>query len=275
MAPNKKKKKPASNPARGFATTSIASKPRIVDDVLDNDTILPNEALSLSDSGPSRSNADISQFSKESGKELHELSPEELETQLEESDLQLLLEKNGEKSKKEAFRQTSKLLTERRTLQPQAQHLNTRGWIPPEIMLQIVDLLHDQISDRDSNIYNEQRRSVPTVMEDELVIKTWTLKQVLIQLGFSEKRIKVAVCELLRKGHPVKPLNPNTSKDSVWGLEEVLDWLALVCEPEEMPDYEPSGSKNRGKRLKTVSESGLFVGAGRVSCTGRTAFGCR
>ena len=28
MAPNKKKKKPAGNPARGFATTSIASKPK-------------------------------------------------------------------------------------------------------------------------------------------------------------------------------------------------------------------------------------------------------
>ncbi len=263
MAPNKKKKKPASNPARGFATTSIASKPRVVDNILDNDTILPNEALSLSDSGPSRSNTDISQFSKESGKELHELSPEELETQLEESDLQLLLEKNGEKSKKEAFRQVSKLQTERRTLHPQAQHLSTRGWLPPEIMVQIVDLLRDQISDRDSNAHNEQRRSVPTVTEDELVIKTWTLKQVLFRLGFSEERIKVAVCELLKKGHPVKSVNPNTSKDSVWGLEETLDWLASVCEPEEMPDYETSGSKNRRKQLKTVSGSGLFVGAGK------------
>ena len=32
MAPNKKKKKAASNPARGFATTSTASKPKATED---------------------------------------------------------------------------------------------------------------------------------------------------------------------------------------------------------------------------------------------------
>lgn len=270
MAPNKKKRKPISNPGRGFATTSIASKPKAVDNIQDSDPILPIEDSLISDVGANHSNTNISRSPRDSGRELHELSPEDLESHLEESDLQLLLEKKGEKSKKDAFRQVSKLRTERRTLRPQAHHLNTRGWLPPEIMQQILDLLRDRISDRDSSAEFEQRQSVSTLSEDELVIRLWTLEQVLLQLGFSQERIKLAVYHLLTKGHPIKSTNPNTGKDSVWGLEETLDWLASVCEPEEMPGYETPDYRNHSKQLETISASGLFAEAGKMSYTART-----
>ncbi len=267
MAPNKKKKKPASNPARGFATTSIASKPKVVDDVQESNPILPNQDLLLSDVGQSHSSTDKpgSQFLRDSSKELHELSPEELESQLEESDIQLLLEKNGEKSKKDAFRQVSKLRAERRMLRPQAQHLNTLGWLPPELMQQVVHLLRTQYSDVDSNVEYGERQSVSNISEDDMVIKLWTLKQVLFQTGFSQERTNLAVCHLLTKDHPVRSLNFNTGKDYVWGLEDALDWLTLVCESEEMPGYEPPGGKDHSKRLETPPIDGLVFEAGKES----------
>ena len=78
-----KKKKPAANPARGFATTSVASKPK---------PEKPEDASSVEPSGvntPSTKAATPATkndtTTKNAERELHELSPEELEAQLEAS----------------------------------------------------------------------------------------------------------------------------------------------------------------------------------------------
>lgn len=271
MAPNKKKKKPASNPARGFATTSIASKPKSQDNGLEDEPILPDGGSPLSDVGTNNIKADDidPQSSKDMGRELHELTPEELESQLEESDLQLLLEKNGEKSKKDALRQAEKLRTERRTLRPQAQHLNTRAWLPSELMQQLMNLSNNQTHDENLSAEPDDRQSGPILSEDGLVIKLWTLKQVLFQLGFSQERTNLAVGQLLNKDHSIKSMH---GKDMIWGLESCLDWLALVCELEEMPDYEMPGSQNHNKRLETVPTAGAVIGAGKVFYTAQPSF---
>ena len=127
MAPNKKKKKPASNPARGFATTSTASKTKEqdVDEVEQEDgwgasgqsaKLVSEEGSVLTNGGPTI----------KPEKALQDLSPEELELQLENSSLQILVDTYRKKTEKDAFRQASRLQTERRVLRSQAEHLSTR-----------------------------------------------------------------------------------------------------------------------------------------------------
>ena len=92
MAPNKKKKKPASNPARGFATTSIVSKNKIEDNVAVEEPITAETASS----GPVQLTSPALKYGLDPEMQLHELSPDQLEKQLEESELQLLVEKHEE-----------------------------------------------------------------------------------------------------------------------------------------------------------------------------------
>ena len=95
-----KKKKPAANPARGFATTSVASKPK------------PEATSSVEPSGvntpdtnatmPAAKDDDTTNTSSaQPERELHELSPEELEAQLEASELQQFVEQYAAKVRKE------------------------------------------------------------------------------------------------------------------------------------------------------------------------------
>ena len=266
MAPNKKKKKPASNPARGFATTSVASKPRIHDSALESEGVLPNADLPSSSivTSQDQTNGVKSQHLKVSERELHELSPQELERQLEESDLQLLLEKHGEKSKKDALRQVNRLRTERRTLRPQAQHLNTRAWLSPELMQQLTDLSGDQLGDGNFNAEFEDRQSGSSLSQDDLVIKMWTLMQVLCELGFSQERSNLAVRQILNDGRPRKSLNLNIGKDLIWGLEACLDFLIAVCQPEEMPEYRKLGNQDDSRPPGTLHFGGAMLAAGTV-----------
>src|SRR5436190_19344098 len=94
----KKKKKPAANPARGFATTSIASKPRVDPSSTakaPGDPPSPNDAAPPSSSAlpAARPGADSdgqAAFNSKGSNNSQALTPEEFERQLEESELQLL-----------------------------------------------------------------------------------------------------------------------------------------------------------------------------------------
>src|SRR5690242_5635463 len=118
MAGGKKKKKPAAAAAaRGFATTSIASKPRVdpVDATGTGSTESPESrgvAASLQNGGAAADSG---------GAKDEPLSPEEFERRLEESELQLLAEKHSQKVKREAQRQRARLETDRRLLRSQAE----------------------------------------------------------------------------------------------------------------------------------------------------------
>lgn len=253
MAPNRKKKKPASNPARGFATTSIASKPKEVDVTEDTEAALPIQEEKLVKANPMVS----SPIALDStSKELHELTPEELERQLEESELQLLVEKHGERSKKDASRQISRLQTERRVLRTQAEPLNTHRWLPPELMLQITDQLVTQLDSGGLYVELDNKVRPQAILEDDLSVKLWTLRQVLVKLGFSAARAHEAVSQVLQNDHLAKHATLNQVKDSIWCLEECLDWLGLVCEPGELLDYDASRHDAHQRKLHGVGLSG-------------------
>jgi ATP-dependent RNA helicase DHX29 len=231
MAPGKKKKRPASNPARGFATTSIASKPKI--DLTNTGPVqtplTESGAIEVTETRPAESvglqpEAPVATEQK--------LSAEEFEKQLEESELQILVDKHAQKSKRDALRQKTRLETDRRVLRGQADNLITRRWLPPELMEEILDLV--QAEGRFAGQSNDNVNASKQASEEELTIRLWTLQQALVDSGFSEAKVALALRYVLEISDRISL----GSKDVIWGMEECLDWLARECTREELPDYE-------------------------------------
>lgn len=242
MAPSRKKKKAATNPARGFATTSSVSKSKIQEDA--EVVEIPTAETSKADEGGHSSHNHGAQLEKPA--ELRDLSPEELETQLEESELQLFLEQYREKSKKDASRQIARLHAEKRLLRSQADHLILRSWLPSELMQSIESLLYAQSKELDSQVFpiTKTELSIPT-SQDAYLARLWTLEQVLIGIGIQQAKIREAVIYVIKQKAGQKG-EQSAGKDTIWGLEESLSWLALYCDNEELPSYEAGLIKRRG-----------------------------
>ncbi|KAI1408368.1 P-loop containing nucleoside triphosphate hydrolase protein [Hypoxylon sp. FL1857] len=259
----KKKTKPTANPARGFATTSIASKPRAeatnepaqtaTGGKLDAPPTSSSRDPNAPPSNPNPDNAPKNTQKKE------ELSPEEFERQLEESELQLLVEKHAQKVKRDAQRQKSRLETDRRLLRGQAEAINTRKWLPQELMDHVLDLI--QAENRfgaspftTSESATSSSGKLPS--EEELVIRLWTLQQTLTGVGFSEDKVKAVLQYVLDIAANIN----GASKDNIWGLEEALDWLARECTREELHDYDYRG-RTAKSQADTPVDSPLPSGA--------------
>jgi len=263
MASNKKKKKPASNPARGFATTSTAPK------VKTNNIVASDKETEAEDSTcptePAQGPANLSSHEIETNveKALHDMSPDALEKQLEESTLQVFVETHGNKTRKEVSRQTARLQTERRLLRAQAEPLGNHQWLPPEIIQLTIRLLDAEQSRSDESDYGPDfKQGAAQLSDDHLLIKLWTLRQLLPQLGFSLDLTKLALRHLLGTMNSLDLKSLAAAKDSVWGLEECLSWLALAVNPEELPRFEPQDGQKlpvRGRKFKgaaVVAETG-------------------
>jgi ATP-dependent RNA helicase DHX29 len=245
----KKKSKPSTNPARGFTTTSVASRPRVDANASPcalesspGSSTKPDSAAgskasnTAGASATAHSNTGDIQTQPEAS-----LSPAEFEKQLEESELQLLVEKYARKVKRDASRQKTRLDTERRLLRAQAEALNTRKWLPQELMDQILDLIQAEsrfATSSASSLNSERPANEKMPSEEELAMKLWTLQQTLTDL-FSPEKVK-AVLEYVLE---LTPSVASANKDYVWGLEEALDWLAKSCSREELRDYEYKGTK--------------------------------
>lgn len=267
MAPKKKKTKPTANPARGFATTSIASKPRaeITNEPVPTATdkgkldAPPTSSSRNTNTPPSISNpTDATNNSQKK----EEITPEEFERRLEESELQLLVEKHAQKVKRDAQRQKNRLETDRRLLRGQAESLNTRKWLPQELMDHILDLIQAESRFGTSSIAGETTINSSNASngklssEEDMVIRLWTLQQTLISLGFCEEKIKALLQYVLDIASSIN----GTSKDSIWGLEEALDWLARECTREELRDYDYRG-RTAKSQVDTPLDSPIPSGA--------------
>lgn len=246
----KKKSKPAANPARGFATTSVASKPRVETtapaQAPPNPPTAPTAPDSTTAADPATATSDVS-VAPSTVRASHgvagtrpepSLSPEEFERQLEESELQLLVEKHAERVRRDAVRQRNRLDTDRRLLRVQAEPLNTRKWLPQELMDQILDLIQAETRFAASSLASERPLlSEKRPSEEDLTMKLWTLQQTLESLSFSSEKVEAVLQYVLE----LVPGVSGTSKDYIWGLEEALDWLARSCTREELRDYDYKG----------------------------------
>ena len=236
MPPNRKKKKATANPARGFATTSIASKQNFksAKDIGEGSELdLQHVQMSMTKSEKAAT------CSEQSEKEQpDEMSPEEFEAQLEMTELQNFLEKYGEKCQRETSRQVSKLRTEKRLMRAQADFLSTSQWLPSEIMQQILDY----VCAKSTQVLNRSGLSVASdsreLSDDDVLIRYWKLFSTLSQLGFSYEEVMEAFCYLLKlqffSGFP--PID--VPKEGFWGLDDCLHWLALKSSCGDKPDYE-------------------------------------
>ena len=228
MAPNRKKKKPASNPNRGFATVSIPKPKDNVEEISGSDAKeLGNGVPPAKEIGFDIENATSTPAQTATAKqEVEDLSPEEFERQLEESDFQLTIEKYREKAQRDASRQATRLQAERRMVRPQAETLYVNSWLPLELMQLATQYLEMQEDSRPVSAMTESRKQVSVESEEDLTAKLWVLQQILFQLGFEDT--DSTLTHLLRISQEARSLP--VGKDSVWGLEECIDWLALRCD---------------------------------------------
>lgn len=265
MAPNKKKKKPAGNPARGFATTSIASKPKPEKQAdVKNEPVLPEK-----DSDPVVEPSPQVQTSSEPAPQKVEVeqTPEELEAQLERDELQLLVEKHAPKVRRESRRQATKLHTDRRVLRAASESITTHDWLSGEIADTIISLA--QAESKDSNRRQGQQSLLKVLSEDDALSKLWLLDLTLREMGFSSSHIEPVLRWLCANAATVD------GTASVWGLQEALEWLALdQCEGHQLsydepkkqrPTATPPSSSRPGKIISTryypcIDPSTMMVG---------------
>lgn len=250
-----KKKKPAANPARGFATTSIASKPKPETNTeKETRDAPPSENANVESIKPLQEDrvADP-QSSKE--KELHELTPDELTEQLEHHELQLLVDNYGPKVRREVSRLDSKLRSDSRVLRSQAQDVCVRKWLPEELMSEIFDVIRKE---------REDARKVPVqsgarnTSEDDLLFRCWTLWEALLDFGIPLESVKNAVSAVIDSPPPDEP------GGYIWGFRESIDLLALELEEEQLPSYDTRKSRaalqnivasNDNSAINTTAES--------------------
>ncbi|OJD14931.1 hypothetical protein AJ78_04770 [Emergomyces pasteurianus Ep9510] len=251
MAPNRKKKKPASNPARGFTTVSVPSK------------LKPSESASSSPSAnvstepPAGSQPAIelpstAPVGAQPQLELQQLSPDELQKHLEDTELQLLVEKHGAKCKNDASRQVLKLETEKRVLRNQALYLNVTDWLSPEIMNEIIETEKLEIKKSSEQISRpETEESQMHTAGEPLSVKLWTLRQTLLGLDFAQQDVD----EVLKTTVQLYFNDPTATKDIVWGLDQSLEWLGMNWEGKDLPVYDkPKPTFSKFTNEDTVSE---------------------
>lgn len=249
-----KKKKPAVNPARGFATTSIASKLKVEKTPQNEPLPLKDEVVVQSEAAPTApSDTQTTTTNFDDERESHDLSPEELEQRLERAELQGLVEKYAAKSNKDSSRHVARLTADYRILRGHAHPLQTRGLLSDELMAKVLDLAADDVRAGRLVSVDEKAPRKQILQEEDLTVKVWTLQRSLLELGFLEAQVDDALRFVLEFPPGVDNNAP------VWGLEETLDWLALCVGEEELPQFDSQAGRlqNNNKRRITVGMSPL------------------
>ncbi|KAL4869998.1 hypothetical protein BDV12DRAFT_166832 [Aspergillus spectabilis] len=243
---NKKKKKPASNPARGFATVSVPSKVKPAESSEPASTV---DSKSVSETERPTPAEPVQSAPKPSrDPSLQNYTPDELERHLEDAELQILVEKHAAKCKSDTIRQVVKLDTERRVLRQQAVPVNLLEWLSSDVLSSILGL-----AEAEEQVLSPQPvRDKRAVLEDELCTKLWVLKDTLLKLGFSENRVEEALKHVL----VYFAGNFATTRDVVCNLDEALDWLAIHCSADELPSYTQTNSqrKDADKNVSWISD---------------------
>lgn len=248
---NKKKKKPAANPARGFATVSIPSKPKSTP----TESTAPTstaESKSVSESDrptPAEATQSVAE-KKPEGHSLQNYSPEELEKHLEDAELQILVEKYASKCKNDAARQVTKVETERRIFRQQAVPLNLLEWLPADIVSSVLRLAEMEESELSPGSGRDSNATKKPVSEEELYMRLWSLRSTLLRLGFPQEKVEEALKHLLQY---YSNNFISTNREMVCNFDEALDWLAMHCEPRELPSYTQANSQSRSDADRNIS----------------------
>ncbi|EEY20942.1 pre-mRNA-splicing factor ATP-dependent RNA helicase PRP22 [Verticillium alfalfae VaMs.102] len=208
-----KKKKPANNPARGFATTSVASKPR--PEVLEGAEIAPDVASQPKHNakgGAATASGAQTPATNAAGACGHQ---------------RLCCRKQGPEPRKSL----------RGDFEGVRVAVDGRGPVSPP---------------RTSRQNTAPAQDAP---REDMVIRLWALQQTLSSVGFPQERVQAVTQHIL----DISPNIPATAKDSIWGLEEAMEWLARELTADELPDYEGRGKPSL-KPTETPADSPLTSG---------------
>lgn len=244
-----KKKKPAGNPARGFATTSVASKPKPEKTTSDATAKEDVPSVFKENAAAIESTPQIVTAPKAAKAEVVQ-TPEELEAQLERDELQLLVEKHAPKIRRDSHRNVLKFQTDRRVLRGQSHSMTVHDWLPNEVLDSVIALA--QAESNDSNRRQGPQSLLKTLTEEDAMSKLWTLDLTLRELGFSSDHVLPVLKWLCANAAAVD------SSASIWGLQEALEWLALDhCEghsfsyEEQAPKRSATGLTERSRPSKS------------------------
>ncbi|KAJ5730239.1 uncharacterized protein N7483_004747 [Penicillium malachiteum] len=265
---NKKKKKPASNPARGFATVSVPSKPKAESVDTPSSTATESRATPQNEPQPTiKENAHADAGAPKPDPSLKNYSPEEIDKHLEEAELQILVDKYAAKCKSDAVRQATKLDTERRLFRQQSVSLGLIDWLPSEVQDRILELAdseeHDYLTSSARNGTTKQETS-----EEELLGRLWTLQETLFKLGFTEDRVQEALKHVLTYFKEVPMI---ASRDIAWNLDETLEWLARHTDKKDLPSYTQTASRSQ----KETEVTSWMIEPSKSSTSNKTSNGSK
>ena len=228
MAPGKKKKKVAANPARAPTTVSLPSKSKVdgqrAPDVVDLSGAPEEEQDSVSCALSRGSDTAVDPSSQ------HAMTPEEFENHLADAELQSVLDTHGQRAKREATRQITRLQTERRVLRSQTMYLDTEDWLTHEDAAEVIDLYNGEHSGPIG--FSPDPEASSEELPQDLLVKLWTVQRVLQHLKIT--RADEILEHLISVASDIRL----DSKDYIWGLEEALEWLARTALPGELPRYD-------------------------------------
>ncbi|KAM5443922.1 putative RNA helicase [Microsporum ferrugineum] len=264
MAPNKKKKKAASNPARGFATVSVPSKvkPQSSTEPAEPESAAGSDVLSDKPPAEASQDADAAQAASHKP-ELHELTPDELERHLEEAELQAIVDKHGIKCKGDAARYSIKLAAEKRLLRSQATLVdNISDWLSPDLLDKILEKEKAEAKKQpvvsNKTEYNGQ---LTLPVEENVCINMWILRLTLLELGFQEADIDVTLKNLLIHG----PLEKISGKDPIPALDQAFYYLALFLNKDSLTAYDKSKPLERIGKVITIGEDAISLLPERIA----------
>jgi ATP-dependent RNA helicase DHX29 len=245
----KKKKKSTTNSARGFSTTSVASKPKsdlskveptIVLEEPDERRVIAEKSAHITD-----------QNAKDGGNDIAKLSPSEVEEYLENEELRLIVERHLAAVERDSNRQLNRLKTDRRVLPSQAWPLQVWEWLRTTEISQLWKLIKDETHDS-LGIQRQPFTNKEASME-ECVVRLWTLEKVLEDFKFQQGHIKL-VLEVVFSNTKLEILDGR-----LWGVPESLEAMAVLDEEHEFFKYgnrkTPSATEQgSGKLLNSYTQ---------------------
>jgi len=243
----KKKRKVVANPARGFATTSIISKARVQDD--QSNSAEDNNLTTPETFTPTPTVEEESHSSKDRAIDLKDLTPEELELELEKGELQQIVDKYATKVHRDVARQVAQLETDRRISRTHADNLSTRIWFDDETNSTLLDLIKRNAS-TDIN-YNTSPTN--SVNEEILLVRIWTLRLILDALGILARLVEHAIQHVL----DLATIAENS--DVQWGVTEALECIALCYNDDEIQEYDHQASAPVNFDVSEIDDQGIFI----------------
>lgn len=170
--------------------------------------------------------------------------------------MQALIDEHRDGVKKTVQRQVSRLNTERRLLRSQATRLNTHQWLPQESVQTILNQIDVSKSDGRAAQPRSPNDKSPDV---SLLIPLWTLYQILPLIGFSNLEREAALRDLLEQSRRNLDIEQGMTKDSIWGLDHCLDWLALATSRRESPRYDDSVERHQRTQPAPIQAKAVDV----------------